>query len=152
MDIKAGTYKAKAVKGSEQYGESSNENKTLQIGIDMQIPALERSLTTFLYFSQAAAPYSFERLRALGWKGNDIMDLTGIEENEVEVSVRIEEYNGKPQIRCDIITGGGGKVVMQNKIDKAAFAARLAAITGNSGGAPPAGAIPPSAATVKPPF
>src|SRR5208337_1473042 len=109
-EMRAGRFKARGIAGSQQYGEAG-ANKTLQIAVDLNIPDLGRSVTTFLYFSTAAKPYSIERLRALGWKGNDIRDLSGIDANEVDVEVRSEPYEGKQQWRVEILTGPGRVVL-----------------------------------------
>jgi len=135
-ELKPGRYKARAVRGSEQYGEAG-DNATPQIAIDMQVPSLNRTLTTFLFFSSAAAPYSYERLRALGWEDSQgLENLAAIDRNEVEVNVTTETYQGKLQVRCDIATGNG-KVTLQKTVDKKSFAARVKAITGSGGAAPP---------------
>ena len=122
MDIKAGHYKARAIRGMEQYGESSTG--TLQLTIELNVPALGRSLKTFLYFSEAATPYSMERLRALGWTGTDLRKLDGIDTNEVEVEVRNETYEGKPHTRIEIVTRG----MAAKAIDADTFASRVAAL------------------------
>jgi hypothetical protein len=140
-EMRAGRFKGRGIKGSEQYGEAG-ANKTLQIAVDLNIPELGRSCTTFLYLSAAAAPYSIERLRALGWKGTDIRNLEGIDTNEVDVEVRSEMYENKQQWRVEILTGPG-RVVLQSTVDKDAFAARLAALGITTDG---------SSASEEPPF
>ena len=149
-DMKAGRFKGKAIPQSIQYGEAG-ESKTLQIAVDLTIPELERTCTTFLYFSQAAAPYSFERLRALGWKGDDIRNLAGIDANEVDVEVRNESYQGKTQWRVEILTGPG-RVTLSNTLDKEAFAARLKAVMGNTAPTGGAGVVPAGGSADAPPF
>jgi len=84
--------------------------------------------TTFLIFSPDSAPYSFDRLRALGWKGNDLNDLTGVDTNAVATRYWVEEYQGKPQNKCEIM--GGSRVTLAKPIDQKSFAARVAALTG----------------------
>jgi hypothetical protein len=123
MDIKEGRYKARAIRGLEEYGESSNG--TLQLTITLNVPALGRELKTFLYFSAASTPYSIERLRALGWKGDDFRNLDGIDANEVEVEVSSVPYEGKTQTRVQIVTSGTNR----RAIDADSFAARVAALT-----------------------
>jgi len=107
------------------------------------------SMTTFLYFSPEAAPYSYERLRALGWqgKGADDVDETmaGIDTNEVDVRVtQPENYkasDGTTKMgtsKLEILTGGG-KVTIAKKLDAGTFRARLKALGGGGGsGGPPA--------------
>jgi hypothetical protein len=138
------------VAGSEQYATSSTG--TDQIAIDVYIPELERTLTTFLHFSAAAAPYAIERLRALGWKGDDLLDLAGIDQQDVDVQVKYETYDGKERMKVEIMTGGG-RVKLENTMSeqqKRAFAARMKAFTkttgASSGGARPAAPSPRPAA------
>lgn len=125
--IPAGFYQGRAVAGSEQYGVSKNGND--QIALDIAIPSLNSTFTTFLSFSEAAAPYAIERLRVCGWKGNDVTKLVGIDANEVTVQVKYETYDGKERMKVDIATGGG-RITLENQMDeksKRAFAARMKA-------------------------
>jgi hypothetical protein len=159
--IAAGQFKGRGVKGSVQLGES--ESGTLQIGINMSVyqPGQEPlgQMTTFLYFSPAAAPYSYERLRALGWKGNgpeDISEDMEIDTNEVDVRVTQAEPYKAPDgtmkmgvSKLEILTGGG-TVTMNKKVDRATFQARLKAIGGSSGGG--GASTAPGTSPTKPPF
>ncbi len=124
--IQAGVYRGKAVAGSEQYGATSNGND--QIVIDLTLDTGD-TVSTFLVFSEKAAPWSMKRLRALGWSGTDLTDLTGIDSNEVDVEVKYEEYNGDMKMKVQIVTGG--TVTIENQFDdkgKKAFAAKHAAL------------------------
>jgi hypothetical protein len=140
-----GRHKAKGILGSQQYG-LAGYNETPQIAIDLEFPD-GSSMTTFLFFSAGAAPYSFQRLTALGWKGKgpqDLANLAGIDQKEVDVEVREEEFEGKTRLKAEILTGPG-RVVIEKTVDPASFAARVAALTGNTSATAPAG-------PVKPPF
>jgi hypothetical protein len=139
---KQGVYKARAIKGSEQYGESSNKNQ--QIYIDFKFPELNRQYTIILSLSPAAYPYSIQRLRALGWDGDRISDLTGIDKNEVDVDLTHETWEGKQQVKLNI-RSGGGRIVAQNPVDPKAFEAKFNALTGLQ-------ATPPAAGAPKPKF
>jgi hypothetical protein len=155
-----GQYKARGIKGSAQQGET--ETGTLQIAIDLDIKDTNGqslgAMTTFLFFSAAAAPYSYERLRALGWKGqgpDDIDNMDGIDANDVDVRVtQPEQYKAADGAikmgvsKLEILTGGG-KVTLSKKLDPATFKARLRALGGGSGGPPPASA---GGAGTPPPF
>lgn len=123
--IPAGFYKGRAIAGSEQFGRTSNG--TDQIALDVDVPALGRQLTVFLFFTDAAAPYAIEKLRACGWQGEDLSNLFGIDANEIDVAVKYETYDGKTRMKVDISTGGG-RVKLENVMteqDKRAFAARM---------------------------
>jgi hypothetical protein len=144
--VNPGQYKAKGIKGTVQLGET--EKGTLQVAIDMDVKCdPPGQMTTFLYFSPEAAPYSYERLRALGWtgKGPDDIDANmSIDTTEVDVRVTQAESYKAPDgtmkmgvSKLEILTGAG-KVTISKPLDKATFAARLKAIGGSTGGAAPA--------------
>lgn len=153
---KVGVVKGRAVKRADgtwaQYGEreaTGNLELILDLALQIDGGTLVRSIP--LYFSPAAAEYSFERLRALGWKGQkpeDIVNLDGIGDNEVDVEITVERYDNKDRNKYNILTGGG-RFTVQKAIDPKMFGAKLAALSGSMGGAPAAsgGAPPP-----KPPF
>jgi hypothetical protein len=125
-DVQAGFYKGRGIAGSEQYGVAGTG--TDQIAVDVDVPSVGRALTVFLYFSDGAAPYAIEKLRAMGWQGNDLANLVGIDANEVDVSVKYKEYQGKQRIEVDVVAGGGGRVKLETTMShaqKAAFAARM---------------------------
>jgi hypothetical protein len=160
MGISPGTYKAKGIKGSAQLGES--EKGTLQVAVDLDVKGADGSslgqMTTFMYFSTDAAPYSYERLRALGWKGegpDDIGKLDDIDTNEVDVRVTApvpyKATDGSMKegaSKIEILTGGG-KVVLNKPLDAGTFAARLKALGVGGPSAAPSGG---GAKETKPPF
>lgn len=122
--IAAGNYRGRAIKGSEQYGQTSNGND--QIVIDLDLLDIGEKVSTFLVFTDAAAQYSLDRLRACGWTGDDLANLTGIDANEVDVQVKYEEYKGEQKMKVQILTGGGA-VKLKDQLDdkgKKAFAAK----------------------------
>lgn len=130
--IPAGFYRGRAIKGSEQYGLSSKGND--EILLRVQVPSLNRSLFVRLSFSDGAAPYSIDKLRACGWTGNDVTKLDGIDANEVDVNIKYEIFENKEQMKVDIYAGGGIKVdtPMDDK-QKRSFGARVAALLKGSG-------------------
>ncbi len=122
--IAAGTYRGRAIKGSEQYGQTSNGND--QIVIDLDLFELGEKVSTFLVFTDKAAQYSLDRLRACGWTGDDLSNLSGIDANEVDVSVKYEMWEGQERMKVQILTGGGA-VKLKDQLDdkgKKAFAAK----------------------------
>ena len=105
---KEGRYKAKAASpdasgAPHEFGKSNNG--TPELLVHLFLPELQRTFVSPLYFSSAAAPFSEERLRALGC--TDITTLAGIDANEVDVELKYEWYDGKWRIRCQILSGGG---------------------------------------------
>lgn len=144
--ITAGNYDGQAIKGKVQLGET--DNGTLQIAIDMNLFAPDKKeavgqMTTFLYFSEGAAVYSYERLRLLGWKGtgpDDIDKLDDIFDKKVPCKVTVpEQYKAadgttKMGVSKLEIIAGAGTVTLNKPLTSDSFKARLKAIGGTSGG------------------
>lgn len=142
---KVGIYKGRARKRSDgtwaQYGERENGN--LELILDVAINDVGvRSLA--LYINDKTLEFTVERLRALGWKGDDISNLDGLGDNEVDIEVSIENYQGKDRNRYNIMTGGG-RFTVQKPVDPKMFNAKFNALRGamGSGGQAGGGAPPP---------
>lgn len=164
MVINPGNYKGKAIKGTVQLGET--DKGSLQIAIDMDVKAIVQNaegkwvstgesigtMTTFLYFTEGAAVYSWERLGLLGWKGkgpDDIDNFDGIDTNEVDIRITAPESykanDGTTKMgtsKLEIVTGSS-HVTLNKPLDKNTFKARLKALgtaptAGAGGGAAPA--------------
>jgi len=123
------------VAGSEQFGETSGNWPQIALTMRMNADGETQDSTTYLIFSPDAAPYSFARLRALGWTGKDIESIAkdgvpGIDKNEVDVKIWSDTYQGKPQTKCEIMTGG--TPTLAKPTDKGVFAKRVAEIMGQS--------------------
>ncbi len=124
--IEAGRYKAKPIAGSFQYGLSKNQNE--QIAVDLLLSG-GQTVTAFMNFSEAARPYSEERLVALGWGGPGTAIDEALLINEVDVDISYRMYEGKEQVDVNIVTGGG-KVKMKTTMEDAAKKAFLARLSG----------------------
>lgn len=148
MPIKpSDNYEGQAVDGTLQYGETSGNN--LQISVDMEVydPGSNKShgrMTTFFYFTENAAVYSYERLRALGWQGkgaDDIDNIGNIYKIRVPVRVTVPEQfkdpvsgalkMGSSKLEINV---GTGTVTLQKPVDPATFKARLKLLGGSGGG------------------
>lgn len=143
-DIKTGIYKARAidpVKGEyveQAYGKTKTGIPELLLRVDVR--DIRRVLTAPLYFSTEAAPHSFSRLRACGWQGEDLADLTGVDANEIEVDIsyrlwaQAEGGDGSLKLKVQILSGGGGAFGSANPMSPRDFAATVAALTGKGAG------------------
>lgn len=126
--VKEGIYKKCRVQEEDiQYGESSKG--TPEIVLQVFVPDLNRHFSTLLYFSEGGAPGSFERLRACGWEGDDLSNLKGVGKNDIDFSIRYEEYQGEQKMKTSIMTGGG-RIETSKAMDPKSFAAKVAMITG----------------------
>jgi hypothetical protein len=131
-DIKAGMYKGRAVEGSEARGYSKNGNPELTFNVEFALDGGEVTRkTVVLYFSDEAAPYSFERLRACGWTGTDLSEpLKGLGANEVPIEVSYSMFDGAERMKVQIATGKGQFVTRNPEPDSRAWAAKVAALSG----------------------
>jgi hypothetical protein len=153
-DPKEGRYKAKAATPDptgtpHEFGRSKNGNPELLVHVFL--PELQRTYVTVLYFSKEAAPYSEERLRALGCV--DLTTLAGIDANEVDVELRYEWYDGSWRTRVQILSGGGvfhTSSPMQGGGKE--FAAIVAATLGRPANLAGGDAVAGSNGAPKPPF
>jgi len=154
--IASGMYEGQAIKGSVQLGETNNGG--LQMALNMEVfdakGASLGQMTTFLYFTDASAVYSYERLRLMGWKGQSAEDIDKLDEiysTKVPVKVTAPEPYTDPvtktqkmgSAKLEIVAGG--TVTLNKPLDASTFKARLKAI----GGGAPASA---SGGAPKPPF
>lgn len=161
--IASGNYDGQVIRGKVQLGETPNG--TLQIALDMELFPAEKNesigqMTTFLYFSEGAAVYSYERLRLLGWKGtgpDDVDKLDDIFDKRVPCRVTAPaEYtaaDGTKKMgssKLEIIAGAG-TVVLDKPLTPDTFKARLKAMGGSTGSSS-SGGTPPNAGGKPPPF
>lgn len=135
-----GTYRARAV--DAQLGETSSGKEQVAISFQLLHPGFEgQHLAYYGSFSERALPITLKALRACGWVGNDLADLTGIGSSEVNLVVEHEEYEGRIQARVrwvnSIATG-----LVKKQLDPTAakaFAARMrGAIAALEAGSAPA--------------
>ena len=95
-------YKAKAKQWA--LAESSTGKEQVAVLFEILTPdAAEKHLTWYGFFTEATADRTIESLRYCGWQGDDLLDLTGLDTNEVELVVEDEEYEGKINVRVQWI-------------------------------------------------
>jgi hypothetical protein len=133
--IDPGTYLARAT--SSELGYTANGKE--QIGISFSLVDQPGTyITWYGGFSneingnakKSPCERTFETLRTCGWEGDDLSDLGGIESNEVELVIDIEDdQNGVPRNRVKWVNApGGGGPAMKNVMpvdQKKAFAAKM---------------------------
>jgi hypothetical protein len=133
--IAPGYDKARAVGTELDVTENGNDVVIVHLQLDNGA-----SVSSFLHFSEKAAPYSIEKLRALGWPGGD--SLANLPD-EATVQVKYETYQGTERMKVEI--QGRGRVAAKNpptEAHKREFLKRLS--RDMNGGAPPAKPAPAS--------
>jgi len=140
--IEAGTYRARA--RGEQYvafGVSSNGNEQVAVELELlgdgDAPSGESITWTGTFASETAIRIALDAMRAMGWTGSTILDLTGIGSTVVEAVVEHETYQGETRARVKFINvPGASRFKFKQELDaggKAALAARLRAYTTKPG-------------------
>lgn len=110
--LKSGTYKGRAIPNSAQHGTTENGHPQIAMQLQVSMGQGQRDVVPlYLVFSDKSAPFSIERLRALGWEGNDLRDLKGIDRNYVDVRIDYEDWvnpetkQTEAKLRVDVLTG-----------------------------------------------
>ena len=103
------TYRARVVRDSAVLGYSKNKG-TPQINVDLELIDEGGIVMTWTgYFSDAANPYTIKNLRTLGFKGDDISDLSSLNnEKLVQIVTEPEEFEGKVYEKIKFINPVGG--------------------------------------------
>jgi len=119
-------YTMKAVAG----GLGKTQGGNPQLGVELQVVEENcrgERITWYGYFSDKAKEFAFRTLRTLGWEGDDLSNLTGIEKNEVRVLVAEEEYEGKLSLKVKGVypLGGAGLANPMTEAEAKAFAATM---------------------------
>lgn len=108
-----------------------------QIGVELEFFECEgERLTWYGFFTDASLEITLRALRALGWQGDDITELDGVEDatsllpSEAEAVVQEETYEGKTRLRVAFVNAAGGGVRLKQRLDpgkKAKLAERMKA-------------------------
>jgi hypothetical protein len=149
-----GRYTMRAIGGALGHAKTG----TPQIGIELAVTEgdyVGQRIWYYGYFSDAAKEYTFRALRTLGWEGDDLTDLRGIEKNDVTVIVAAEEYNGNSSLKVKGIypLGGSGVANPMDDAEAKKFAALMKgdAIASRTAGQPAPGENRKKQSKPKPP-
>lgn len=127
--MEPGTYKARAIEGALGLTSTESEQVAVRFAIT-QGPHQGDEITWYGFFTEKTIDRTLESLRYMGWAGDDLSELNGIDKNEVSLVIEHEErdFNGemKTVARVRWVNSGGGG--LKNKLEGAplkAFAARM---------------------------
>jgi hypothetical protein len=145
-----GDYRAKAIDAQLSFTSKGTEQVAVRFAL---IDFPNQTITWWGYFSEAAFDIAMKGLRAAGFKGNDLADLSSLSEErspEVVLVVAHETYKDKVSARVKFINSAGGMALKDAlQPDQAkAFAERMKGKVlafDQSAGAPPASPPKPGA-------
>lgn len=88
-------------------------------------PNAGRTITTYLYLTDAAGPNTAEALRLMGFRGSDVSvlapqdaDIEKLLPREVSFPINYEEHNGKRSPKVGkICASGGGSIAVKNRLE-----------------------------------
>lgn len=130
--IPEGRWRAHAMNAELGYTQSGNEQVIVNLAFSGgQDPEVDnRMITWWGSFSDKAKPHTLKALLTLGWDGQDLAELTGVQQHEVELVVQHEaDQRGQMRHRVRFINaiGSGGATVRNPMSDeqKRAFAAKM---------------------------
>lgn len=131
---------------------SKTDTGTPQVFVKVEVPG-EGIKTVILFMSDAAMPYTQEKLRAVGWSGKGPIGAQ-IKGNTCELCDYEEEYQGEWRSKVDFAPSNGGGLKAKNPATESEAADMLAkleiAAATNDGFVAPVAA--PAAPTRKPMF
>lgn len=128
MSLVTGEYLARG--RSAQLGKAGTG--TVQVAVELEVIEgnyAGQHATWFGFFTEKTQERTLESLRLLGWQGDDLSDLKGIDRNDVKIVVEEETYNGKTTAKVQWINAPGGMALKDPmSADQAkAFAAKMKA-------------------------
>lgn len=139
-----GYYRARALGG--EFGYSSKKG-TEQVAVEFEI--LDEShqgerITWIGFFTDKTTERTMESLRICGWKTDDVTDLQGITDNEVQLVIDHETFEGKERAKVQWVNRPSSGFQMKSTMNadqKKAFAQRMkgAAVKSRQAAAAPNG-------------
>lgn len=125
--ISEGRHMARAIAG---YLGAAKEGKNVPVVIEFQIvsgPHAEEFITSFCYTTtEGSINQTIKSLRACGWAGDDMTDISFPENNKVEITIEHDEYNGNRRAKVKWIDKpGGAKVDRLSEGEARRFAERM---------------------------
>lgn len=145
--IPAGTYRARATEA--QLGTTDTGKEQVAISFQLLTPGFEgQHLPYYGFFTEKALEVTVKALRACGWAGVDLSDLTGIDTNEVNLVVEHEEYNGVTRAKVRWVNDGSVGLLKNvlGDVERKAFANRMRAAIATLGHGQPQKPAPRPAA------
>lgn len=129
--IPEGKYRARAVDG--EYGRTSKGGEMVAVRFEVtQGPAEGQHLTWYGYFTEKTGARTIESLRYCGctFPGDDVTNLEGLGDAEVELDVQVEHDDRGPRSRVRWVNSLGRKGALKEEArmdagEKRAFAAQM---------------------------
>lgn len=128
-ELQTGTFRIRAVPGSQDFGVSNNGNEQVAVAIEfLDGPNKGRRAVWYGSFTEKTEDRTLESLRYLGWSNDELFNMQGLGEAEAEAVLEEEEgQDGKMRIRVKWINRVRGPA-FKNRLeggDLASFSQRM---------------------------
>lgn len=126
-----GTYRARGVAGSAQLGKTDAGAPQIAAAYEITAegPHQGTTLPWFGFFTDKTKKRTLESLRLSGWSNDDIGEIEGFGDTEVDIVVGHSTWEGKTSARVDWVNrAGSGGIALKspmNDAERKAFAAKL---------------------------
>lgn len=121
-------YKARAIEWSQVTENENSHNEEIRVLFEITDGDFKGTQRTWRgYFSEKTAERTLESLRYMGWTGDDITDVQGLDANEVQIVIGHEMYEDKLQEKIQWVNRLAGVFVgtPMNDARKMAFKERM---------------------------
>ena len=100
-ELQTGTFRVRAIPGSQAFGQSSNGNEQVAVAIEfIDGPNHGRRAVWYGSFTEKTEDRTLEALRYLGWSNDDLFNMEGLGDVEAEAVLEEEEgQDGKFRVR-----------------------------------------------------
>jgi hypothetical protein len=100
--IAAGKYEAIAIQSSQVTQNEKSGKEEIRVLFQLD-PAEDgkggETITWYGYFTEKTAERTLESLRYMGWAGDDVTDIQGLDKNKVQLVIEHDEYQGKTKAK-----------------------------------------------------
>lgn len=107
-EIADGVYRARAVVGALGETQGGKEQMAVEFELMDSEGVVGPHITWFGYFTEKTTEHTLRALRTCGWRGDDLSNLDGIQENEVSLVIQNETYEGKTRPKVQWVNAPGG--------------------------------------------
>ncbi len=132
--IEAGKYKARAIPGSAQFGRASTGTEQVAVTFALLDERLAGEEITWVgnFANEQGTEISIKALQAAGWASDDLGDMTGLGDTEVQLVVEVETYEGKPRAKVRWVNKGGAGFAFKDVMDRGGLASLANRIKGQA--------------------
>jgi hypothetical protein len=118
--IAPGRYRARAADWDLGLAETGTEQVAVCFEIVEEGEFLGQRVTWFGFFTEGTQERTIKALQTCGWSGDDLANLVGLNQSEVELVIEHEQYQGQRRARVKWVNRvGAGGVVMKNLMNDA---------------------------------